>query len=107
MTAGNDQREVLRDDAGVDEGREQVAFEVVDGEEGLAGRGGHRFRGGGAYEQRRGEAGPGGGGEGVDLVDVEPGVPQRLLDQRAEVERVVARGDFRDHAAVDAMEFDL
>jgi hypothetical protein len=51
----------------VDEGREEVPFEVIDPEKWSPARAGHALGGGAADEQGRGEAGSVRRGKGVDL----------------------------------------
>lgn len=107
VTAGDDQRDVRRHLRQGDEGREQMAFEVVDGEKWFAQGAGHGFCGGVADEERRSETGPGGGGEGIDLLHGDARIPQSGLHQRTQDERMIARSQLRHHATVGLVEGDL
>ena len=104
VSAGNDEGEVWRRwGVGIEEGGEEVALHVIDGEEGFAGGEGEGLGHGVADEEGGGEAGATGGGEGVDLIDAEVGGGEGLLDEGMEAEGVISRGDFRDDATVGAV----
>lgn len=107
VAAGDDESEVRGDVAFFEEGREEVAFHVVDAKEGLAGRGGERFGVGKSYEKGGGKAGAAGGGEGGDVVDGDSGIGEGLFDEGADALGVVAAGDLGDDAAVGAVDVDL
>ena len=90
-----------------DKGRQQVTFQVVDGQKRPLRRAGQGLGGGATDEQRRGQARTRGRGKRIDIPYPHGGQPQRLLDEGMQVERMVARGELGHHAAELPVEFDL
>ena len=84
-----------------------MAFHVIDAVEGLPGGGGEAFGVSESNVERGSQAGAAGGSEGVDLVEGDSGVDDRVLDQGADALGLVAAGDFRDHAAILSVDLDL
>lgn len=86
---------------------EDVAFEVIDGEEGFAQGEGEGFGTGDADKQSTGEPGAGGDGDGVELTGGCSGACQGFPDNGNDVAEVLAAGELRNHAAVEGMEVNL
>ena len=108
MSSAGDEGDAGLDALGVaDERGEEVAFEVIDGEEWFVAGEGEGFGGRGADEEGAGEAGSGGGGEGVDVGELEAGVGEDGFGDGPESGHVVAGGQFRDDAAVGLVFRDL
>jgi len=77
-----------------------VAFEVVDRDEGLVGGEGEGFGEGDADEERAGEAGAGGDGDGFEIGVLEAGAVHGFADDGGDGAEVLAAGELRDDAAV-------
>ncbi len=86
---------------------EDVTFDVVDGEEGLAEGEGEGFGIGDADEQGAGEAGAGGDGDGVEVLEGDAGAGDGLADDGDDVAEVLAAGELGDDAAIEGVEVDL
>ena len=84
-----------------------MAFHVIDTIKWLPGGGGEAFGISESDEERGGEAGATGGGEGIDLLEGDSGVDERLFDQGADALGMIPAGDFRDHASVLSVDLDL
>ena len=84
-----------------------MAFEMVDGDEGLLLDKCEGFGRGVPDQKGAGEAGPGGGGEEIDLFECDVRLSQCLGEDRPHLEEMVAGGDFGDDTSVGAMEIDL
>jgi hypothetical protein len=113
MSARDDEGEVGRnfrfqiENLRIEEGREQVAFHVVDGKEGLACGGGKGLGHAVSDEEGGSEARSPGGGKGLQVAGGELGFGEGLFNQRAELESMVARGDLRNDSAVGTVELNL
>jgi ABC-type multidrug transport system fused ATPase/permease subunit len=90
--------------AGASAGR---LFEVMDADDRLAQRVAQRVGDARADEQRAGEARPLGAGDGVERRLRRIRLGQHRLDQRHEPADVIARREFRHHAAVARVQVDL
>ena len=77
-----------------------VAFEVVDRDEGKVVGEGEGFGVGDADEQCTGEAGTGGDGDGVEIGEGHAGFSERGADDRNDGAKMLATGELRNHAAV-------
>ena len=84
-----------------------VAFEVVDGDEGDVLRVGQGLGVGDADEQRSGEAGAGGDGDGVEIGEGDAGLGQGGADDGNDGAEMLAAGQLGDDAAVAGMGGDL
>jgi hypothetical protein len=84
-----------------------VAFEVVDRDERFVEREGEGFGVEDADEQRAGQAGAFGDGDGVEVGEADVGFGDGLADDRDEVAQVLARGEFGNDPAVVGVECDL
>ncbi len=83
--------------------RQQVAFEVVHADHRHAQRVTERARHAGPHQQCPDQAGSRRIGNPVNGLQREPGPGQGLLDHRQQARDVVARGEFRHHAAMRGM----
>ena len=83
--------------------RQRVAFEMVDGEERLVVREGHRLGGHDAHHHAADQARPAGRGDAVEVAELEPRLGERLGHQPVDPLEMGARGDLRHHAAEAAM----
>ena len=88
-------------------GRQQVALHVVHADRRDAPGEGQGLGAGGAHQQGADQTGTGGVGDGLDLRNLGARLAQHLADQWQHALDVVARGQLRHHAAVDAMQVDL
>ena len=84
-----------------------VAFEVVDGDEGLVESEGEGFGVEDADEEGSGESGAFGDGDGVEVGERDAGLGDGLADDGDDVAEVLARGKFGDHSSVRGVERDL
>jgi hypothetical protein len=91
---------------GAQEGRQQVAFEVVHAQHRLAQRRAQRAGHARAHQQRAGQAGAPGVGDHVDIAQRSRPRPAPVR-QRQHAADVVAAGQFRHHAAVGLVHGDL
>ena len=113
VAAGDDQGEERERDgrfatvAGFHEDGVDVAFEVVDGDEGLAGAEGEGLGVEDADKEGSGEAGAVGDGDGVEVGVLESGFGYGGADDRDDVAEVLAAGELGDDAAVVGVEGDL
>ena len=73
----------------------------------LAGRGGQRLGGHQADDQPADQAGPGRGGDGVDIGQRDAGIGKRCLDDAVQRLDMGARGDLGHDAAKGGMLLDL
>ena len=85
VTAGNDQRCVRWNRGLVEKRRQQMAFQMVDAQEGSPRRAGHGFGRRAADQQRRRQPRTGGGGKCIDLRHGNACIRQRLFHQAAQV----------------------
>ena len=76
---------------------------MIDGEEGLVVGEGQRLGRHHAHHHAADQAGPAGGGDAVEVGEIEPGGRQGVLDQPVDPFEMGARGDLRHHAAEAAM----
>src|SRR5690606_9569020 len=83
-----------------EQGRQEMALEMVDPDGRLAQREGRGGPEGGAHQQRAGQARPGGIGDRVDRVEGDARGLADLAHEARQAPDVVARGELRDHAAV-------
>ncbi len=84
--------------------RQQVALEVVHPDHRRAQRVAQRARHAGAHQQRPDQAGSRRIGNPVNGLQRKSGLRQGLFDHRQEARDVVARGQFRHHAAMGGMQ---
>ncbi len=77
-----------------------VAFEVVDGDEGFVEAEGEGLGVGDAYEEGSGEAGAGGYSYGVEVGHLYVGPGEGFADHYDDVAEVFAGGELRDYSAV-------
>ena len=84
-----------------------VAFEVVDGDEGKIVGEGEGLGVGDADEQRPGEAGTGGDGDGVEIGEGDAGLGQRGADDGNDGAEMLAAGQLGNDAAVAGVGGDL
>ncbi len=89
------------------EGGVEVTLEVVDPDVGDAGAQRHGLGGADADEQRAGQAGPGAGGHGVEVGQLEARFDEGLGDDRVDEFEVGPAGDLRDDAAEAGVEVAL
>jgi hypothetical protein len=80
-----------------------MAFEMIDGEEGLVVGEGQRLGRHHPHHHAADQARPAGRGDAVELGEIEAGGGQGILDQPVEALEMGARGDLRHHAAEAAM----
>ena len=99
VSAADDERGVGRDFFASEKRREEVAFDVVDGEEGFCGTDGQTLCQSGSDKEGGGKAGAGGGGDGVEIGKGEAGFFHGQIDDVGGAGEVVARGDFWNDAA--------
>lgn len=100
MAAGDDQGDAaLGERAVVEDVDGGVAGEVVHAVEGDTEGQRVGLAGGKADLHRRGEAGPGGGGDGVDVAEADPGLVEGVAHHRGDGVQVGAGGDLRDDAS--------
>ena len=78
---------------------QRMRFEMVDRDQRLVADQRDRLGGGQADDHAADQAGPGGGGNAVDLVEAVAGLAHRLGDDVVEHLDMGARGDLRHHAA--------
>ena len=76
---------------------------MIDGEERHVVREGQRLGRHHAHHHAADQARPAGRGDAVEVVEVEPGLGQRVLDQPVDALEMGARGDLRHHAAEAAV----
>jgi hypothetical protein len=108
VAARDDEREgrvldgrVLEDD------RIDVPLDVIDADERLPQRVGHRLRVGEPDEERADEPRPLRHGDAVNLLGPQAGARERLLDDFDDLVQMLARGDLRYHAAEAPVRLDL
>ena len=80
--------------------REQMTFEVMDGNGRFAQRAGVGVGKRCAHQQRPRQPGAGGVGDGIERLCGQSGLMQRLRQQARQAADVVARSQFRHHAAI-------
>ncbi len=108
VPAGDEQQEIGEIEIGIDQPRrERVAFEMVDGDQRLAG--GKREALAGKQRDHHSADQPRAGGRrhGVDVMDRNPGVIENLADQRRQNRHVRPRRNLGNHAAVRLMRLGL
>jgi hypothetical protein len=76
-----------------------MAFEVIDGKEGLVVREGQRLGGHHPHHHAADQPRTARGGDGIKFAKSETGGLERLLDQPIDAFEMGARGDLRHHAA--------
>ena len=104
MSARNQQQQIGIVQRRIGQARGQgVAFQVVDRDQRLAARQRQRLGGDQPHHHAANQARPGGGRDGVDIVQGEARIGQRPLDQRGKLFGMRARGDLRHHAAIGAV----
>ena len=112
MAAGGDQGERRKLDRRTVAARFQddgvnVAFDVVDADEGHAGGEAQALGIGEPDEQRADESGSDGDGDGREVVQAGGGAVQGFADDGNDGAQVLARGEFGDHAAILPVHGDL
>ncbi|MBV6418065.1 MAG: hypothetical protein CMLOHMNK_02845 [Steroidobacteraceae bacterium] len=108
VTARDEQRDVRETRRiGLEERREQMPLEMVhvDGRHAPRVREAARERGAG--QQRTDETGTRRAGDAVDVTAIRTGRRERLAHERHEAAHMIARGEFRHDAAIEAMQVDL
>ena len=91
----------------VEEDGVDVAFQMVDGDEGQIGGEGQGFGVGDADEQGAGEAWTGGYGDGVEVGEGDAGLGERGADDRDDGAEMLAGGQFGDDSAISGVGGDL
>lgn len=84
-----------------------VAFEVIDGDEGKVVREGEGFGVSDADQKRSGEAGTGGDGDGVKIGEGQASFSERGADDRNDGAKMLTAGQLRNDAAVTGVSGDL
>jgi len=84
-----------------------VAFEMVDGDEGQGGGKGQGFGVGDADEERAGESGAGGDGDGIQIGEGHTGLGERCAHHGNDGAEMFAAGQLGDDAAIARMGGDL
>jgi hypothetical protein len=114
MAATDDERDVGLKPAEVGGGRIaenprriKMGFVMLNAQIRFAQSEGDSLRGSAAHHQRAGQAGTLGGGDDVELRGRNGRCSQRGLGQRRPMAQMLARGQFRDYAAIFGMELDL
>ena len=107
VTATDDECGVGWDGVAPEERREQVALDVVHGEEGFGRTKGQALGEGRSDKQGGGQARAGGGGDGIKFGKIEAGFLHGAVDDWRGAGEVVARGDLRNDAAELGMNFGL
>ena len=103
MSAGDQQQQIGEVEPVGEPCGERVRFQVVDREKGPAARKRHRLRRGRAHQQAADQAGPGGGGDAVQVGEAEAGLRHRLAHQRVQAVEMGAGRDFGHDAAIGRM----
>ena len=91
----------------VEEDGVDVAFEMVDGDERDVLRVGQGLGIGDADEERAGEAGTAGDGDGVEIVEGDVGLGQSGADDRDDGAEMLAAGQLGNHSAITGVGGDL
>lgn len=107
VAPADDERGVRRDGVPTEKWREQMALDMVHGEESFSRAEREAFGERGSDEQGGGEAWAGGGGDGVEFGKVEAGFLHGAVDDERGTGEMVARGDFGNHTAKLGMDFGL
>ena len=77
-----------------------VAFKMVDGDEGQVGGEGKRFGVGDAHQKRSGEARAAGNGDRVEIGQRDAGLAEGGADDRDDGAQMLAAGQLGDHSAI-------
>jgi len=93
--------------AGFEQDGLNVAFDVVDGDEGDVGGEGDGFGVGEADEESARESGARCGGDGAEIGPGSAGTFEGFADHRDDCAEMFAGGEFGDDAAVSGVEFEL
>ena len=107
MAAGDQQQQIGEIEPVGQPCGQGVAFEVVDGDQRLARGGGDRLGGHQPDDQAADQAGTGGGGDGVDVGEVDARIGKGRLDDAVQRLDMGARGDLGHDAAEGGMLLDL
>ena len=107
VSAGNQQQQVRESELIGQSRGEGMAFEVVDGEQRFARSPGERFCAGQPDDQAPDQARPGGGGDGINLCQLQPCIVQCGGDDPVEGFDMGARCDLRHDAAECGVFLDL
>ncbi len=103
----DDEGGVGRDGVAAEKWGEQMALDVVHGEEGFGRTESQSLGQRGSNEEGGCEAGAGGGGDGIELGKIEARIFHGPINDQRSAGMVVARGDFGNHAAELGMNFRL
>ena len=93
--------------SGFEERREQMAFQMMDGDRRAAPGVGEAAREAGSHQKRADEARAGGVGDAVDALWTRIRVGQRLAHQREEPLHMIPGGDLGNHPAIGLVQRDL
>ncbi len=100
MPAGDEQQQIREEDAIGQARSQRVAFEMVDGDERLAGGPGDPLRRHRADDQPADQAGTGGSRDAIDLGEVDASLAERQRHQGIEMVEMRPRGDLRHDPAI-------
>ena len=104
MAATGKQQQIRETEVRIDQPRaERMAFEMVDGDERLAGGEAEPLAGEQGDHHPTDQARAGGGGDGVDLANGDVGLGQHLADEAGQDLDMGAGSDFRHHPAERAV----
>ena len=108
MAAGHEQKQIGKMELGVAQHRRQrVALEMIERDQRLAGGQRQPFGGHEADHHSPDQAGTGGGGDGVDLSEIDPCFGQNRLDQPRQNLDVRTGRNFGDNPSIRAMRLAL
>ena len=99
MAARNQQHQIGKGDTVGQPRRQRMGFEVIDGDQRLAERGGQRLGGGQPDQHAPDQAGAGRGGDGIDIAQRDAGLAAGLGDDVVEIAHMGARRQFGHDAA--------
>jgi hydroxymethylbilane synthase len=107
MAAGNEQHQIGKRESIREAGRQRMALEMIYRQQRLAGGAGKRLGRHQSDDQAADQAGPGGRGDCIDIVERHLGSMERLFHQPIQGLDMGAGGDFRHHAAIGAVFLEL
>ena len=103
MAAGGEQRDVGKRHVMLEVDRQQMGFEMIDADERNPGAKRHAFDQRHADQQRADQPGAVGHREAIDIGQGRAGVFQGAVDDRQDILNMLARRQFRHHAAIGPM----
>jgi hypothetical protein len=84
-----------------------VAFQMIDRQQGLSKRFGERFPVSDSDEERAHESGSLGNADGVHFIEAQPGVGQGFTHHGNDLAQMLARSELGNHTTVSAVNIDL